>query len=259
MRIFIKTLTGKTIELNVNRAETITTVKKKIAHGEGIPLEQLQLFFEGKKLEESFKGKNLEESFEGKNLEKFFGRRSTFERQSKRKRLHHYNIDQGSSLYLPEFYGTGEAEPITDASATKSQLYWKEKARRYDFDEDLYIVDPQSHFHILRQLERDVVQRSEYMRSGGSYSTSRPFNDKWGGESLEGIINSTGEIPKWLKEKIVENGAVYQVRFNSLMWAPFPKSGSPSTVETTSRSSKTLTDTDIRIKPCPSLKCSGIF
>lgn len=199
MLILIKTLTGKTIELNVEEDETITNVKKKISDREGIPPDQQQLVFAGKVLGE------------------FFGRRN------EHKRLYDYNIRRESTLHLIlKLRGTGDAmlaEPTTDASATKSQQYWEEKAKTYDFDEDLYIVDPQSHFHMLRQLERDVVHRSEYIRSGaslsGSHSTSSPFNVKWGNQSLEGIINAKREIPRWLKEQIIEMVPVWQVRFTS--------------------------------------------
>ncbi|KAL9013328.1 MAG: hypothetical protein Q9173_001972 [Seirophora scorigena] len=42
----------------------------------------------------------------------------------------------------------------------------------YDYDEDLYIVDPQSHFGSFKQLEQDVLRRSEYFKTKRSYSVS---------------------------------------------------------------------------------------
>jgi hypothetical protein len=50
MQIFIRALSGKTITLNVNRSDTVLSLKEVIRDREGILLSDLTLIFAGKQL-----------------------------------------------------------------------------------------------------------------------------------------------------------------------------------------------------------------
>ena len=133
--------------IKVDRDTTILELTHRVHQQTGVPLDQLRLFHDGSLVQDLW---NDQDKLSACNI------------NEKATMTVVVRDPVDGQIYLP----------TTPNSTTNVEAKDEVHATSDDYDEDLYIMDPQAHFDMLRQLEREVLQRSEYYQTKRKYSLS---------------------------------------------------------------------------------------
>lgn len=197
MKITIKDLAGSSWELEVRPSYTVLRVKHMLCDRLENPIEQMILFYGGESLTDHNrldyynisdlatvdmyhpwpvrkKRNSMDDSRQLASLESTKISRMAPRKLESVQSTEISELAPTQSTEMPKVSSTQSTEmskvaPVyftalsVDDTASQSHEYWETKAREGDFDEDLHIVDPQSHFHLLKKLKRDVIHAFRYI------------------------------------------------------------------------------------------------
>lgn len=171
-------VTGHTLQFEVEPTDTIERLAEKIQQENGIPVSIQCLFWAGKQLE-------LHRS------------------------LASYDIQRKSVLHLvwrswDDPYTRMSDVPIGGALPTEQEALqrigqWRALADKGNFDADTHIVDPHAHYEALDSLQQMIVKSSEFYRQSGVYRLSCT------GEApdLQHLV-STPTAPQWISNLVLD-------------------------------------------------------
>ncbi|KAL8766205.1 MAG: hypothetical protein Q9209_006970 [Squamulea sp. 1 TL-2023] len=191
IKITVKGLAGRgRVDLEVSPRESILEVKQMVSDAKtlNIPLNRMQLVYDGKKLSDYSGNTHVPVT------------------------LNQYYIETDATIHCMEKSLSDLLQEIVELPSTtdvaSSHEYWKKRATEDDFDEDLYIVDPEAHFIFLKRLEQDVLERSEYFRQKRNYNVFRSLEVQ--SNSSDNAFLHDLRLRTWLEEDITRTHILWE-------------------------------------------------
>ncbi|CAH0054222.1 unnamed protein product [Clonostachys solani] len=178
MKLYLRTLTGKRLELDVAENETVARVKEIFFERERVLPDQFHLVFAGKHLDDRFT-------------------------------LDRYRIQSEATIHVvlrlrgqvnTRSFPTSEIPYPSSTEAERIISDWNDLAHRDGFDADTHIVDPQAHYIALESLQRKVKTSSAlYRKNGISWKTPEP-------EDVMLRLLKIKEEPVWIHNLLLDAG-----------------------------------------------------
>jgi large subunit ribosomal protein L40e len=177
MIVLIISVTGKKTELIVDKDDTVYSIMRKLQDSEGIAVDLQRLIYSGKQMTE---GQSLShyEIREGATVHLLVRSGQSHTRDDSKHGLDNGSLDtaeprQHNPRQKPveaQSRSQSQSNPIRhDQGEFRTTLHEIHPDSEQAFDDDDYLVNPESHYNKLDILEKVVVESSEYYRTNGNY------------------------------------------------------------------------------------------